>query len=142
MDDEKPPKSPESALPSASEEDRAPLVELYRDIAALTAVECGSGCKVPYNCCHPAFCKLAIAWAREKWGVTLEPTGHARLPLLGPQGCIAAPHLRPVCSVHACCVAEFGGKPGQPEWTARYHKLKNAILAIEDPEDQFLYHGA
>jgi hypothetical protein len=137
MKPETSPVSPESA----DELERAPLVGLYRDIAALTAVECGTDCKVPYNCCHPAFCQLAITWAKVKWGVTLEPTGHPKLPLLGPAGCIAEPHLRPVCSVHACCVAEFGGKPGHPDWTARYHALKNAILAIEDPEDQFLYHG-
>lgn len=134
------PMSESDPRPDPRPDPRQALIGLYRALADHTAVECATGCKVPFNCCHPAYCQMAIGWAQAKWGVALEPTGHPRLPLLGPQGCIAQPHLRPMCSVHACCMAELGEKPGHPQWTARYKELLAAIEAIENPKDQVAFH--
>jgi len=43
-----------------------------------------------------------MAFAEWRWGVELTPTGHPSLPLMGPEGCTAPPHLRPACSGHIC----------------------------------------
>ncbi|CAA6606449.1 hypothetical protein MTBLM1_90118 [Rhodospirillaceae bacterium LM-1] len=121
---------------------RERLIDLYRRMAEHTAQECAApsefGCKRAFACCHPAICFTVIAWAKEKWGVELAPTGHERLPLMGPDGCIAAPHLRPTCSVHACCMVEYGEKPGDPDWTRAYAELLAEIKEIEDPKDQLM----
>lgn len=118
-------------------QDRNLLIELYRKMAALTLPVCGT-CKNPYNCCHPAICLTVIAWAKEKWGVELAPTGHGRLPLMGPSGCIAPPHLRPVCAVHCCPMTEHGEMPDDPDWTREYAELLAEIREIEDPKDQIM----
>jgi hypothetical protein len=117
--------------------DRNLLIELYRRMAELTLPVCGT-CRTPYNCCHPAICLTVIDWAQSKWGVTLEPTGHERLPLMGPLGCIAEPHLRPVCAVHCCPMVEHGEKPGDMDWTRAYAELLAQIKEIEDPKEQIL----
>jgi len=116
---------------------RTPLIGLYREMADLTLKVCGT-CRVPYNCCHPAICLTVIDWARKMWGVELKHTGHPRLPLMGETGCIAEPHLRPVCSVHCCPMIEYGEKPGDPDWTRSYAELLAEIKEIEDPKDQIL----
>ncbi|MEC7109105.1 MAG: hypothetical protein VXX11_03775 [Planctomycetota bacterium] len=56
----------------------------------------------PYRCCHGWACDLAIAYADWKWGEQLHHTGHPELPLMGPSGCTAPPHLRPACAGHIC----------------------------------------
>lgn len=115
--------------------DRERLIDLYRQMAELTLPVCGT-CRTPYNCCHPAICLTVISWAKERWGVALEPTGHERLPLMGQAGCIAPPHLRPVCAVHCCPMVEHGEKPNDPDWTRAYAELLAEIKEIEDPKDQ------
>lgn len=117
--------------------ERERLIDLYRKMADLTRPVCAT-CRNPFNCCHPAICLTVIAWAKEKWGVELAPTGHPRLPLMGPDGCIAEPHLRPVCSVHCCPMVEHGEKPGDPDWTRDYAELLAEIKEIEDPKDQLM----
>ena len=67
---------------------------------------------------------MAIALAEWRWGVELTPTGHPDLPLMGPDGCTAPPHLRPACSGHLC--DETAQKMG-PE----YLELKAAISHTE-----------
>jgi hypothetical protein len=62
-----------------------------------------------------------------KEGVTLEPTGHPTLKFMGPSGCIVEPHLRPLCTLHVCSVNSVGFKPGAPEWSQKYHMLREAI---------------
>jgi hypothetical protein len=78
------------------------------------------------------YCEMAIKWAEKRWGVKLEPNG-SRLPLMGPNGCIAAPHLRPLCTVHQCHIANLGFKKDDPEWTEKYFRLRDAIERYEDP---------
>lgn len=54
----------------------------------------------------------------------LQETGHPRLPFMGSDGCIVAPHLRPICTVHTCDINSLGFKKGDPDWTKRYFALR------------------
>jgi hypothetical protein len=102
------------------------LKHLYKEMAELTQPECANNCRCPMTCCSPEYCDMALERARQL-GEVLEPTGHHRLPLMGPTGCVAAPHLRPNCTLHTCAVNNLGFKPGDPVWTKRYFKLRDAI---------------
>jgi len=110
---------------------RRRLIKLYAELAAVTTPECASACARPHSCCAPIYCQFAIEFAQANWGVALVPTGHGRLPLMGPAGCIAEPHLRPMCTAHTCAVSQFGGKPDDSTWTERYFALQEAIAEIE-----------
>ncbi|MFN4090301.1 MAG: hypothetical protein ACK4QW_14835 [Alphaproteobacteria bacterium] len=107
------------------------LVTLYAALAAHTEPECMAACPRPMTCCAARYCAIAIDFAAEHWDVDLEPTWHRTLPLMGPRGCVAEPHLRPICTAHTCAVCTFGEKPGDPAWTERYNDLRDAIAALE-----------
>lgn len=52
----------------------------------------------------------------------------------GPDGCTAAPHLRPICTMHTCDVNSMGFKvrpAPDPEWTKEYFKLRGQIEDLE-----------
>ena len=61
---------------------------------------------------------------------------------MGESGCTAAPHLRPLCTVHTCDIMGFGFKrapddtPAAAEearaWTKKYFELRNAISEQDD----------
>ena len=107
------------------------LIDLYARMAEHTRPECGAACSRPFGCCNEGQCEVTIAHAKEEWGVTLAPTGHATLPLMGKDGCAAAPHLRPLCTIHTCAISFMDLKPGDPEWTATYHQLRDQISDLE-----------
>jgi hypothetical protein len=91
----------------------------FRELAEHTAPKCGE-CRSPYQCCSTMQCELTAEFALETFGVTLERTDHPTLPFLGPQGCIVAPHMRPICSVHVC-----GQHLLQDDaWSDRYFELR------------------
>jgi len=122
-----------------STDDDDTIIELYRLMYEHTEPECSCSCNIPRSCCSPEYCQMAIEWAQDKWGVTLEPTDHEKLPLMGPKGCIAQPHHRPLCTLHTCDIAAFGYKmlpAPDPEWDARYWQLRSAI--DEQEEIRFL----
>lgn len=108
--------------------DSEKLKVLYQEIADLTLGLCREGCrpKARWSCCHATHCEEAIWWAKTRWDVTLEPTGHPKLPLLGPFGCIAKPHHRPVCAVHICDRLLVLSKDYE-----RYAALRHAISEAE-----------
>lgn len=93
----------------------------------LTAPECEKNCKLPHTCCSIEYCLITIDHAKKEWGVDLETTGNEKLPLMGPTGCTAAPHLRPICTVHTCDINNLGFKRGDPAWTEQYFKLRGKI---------------
>jgi len=109
---------------------RRRLVALYAELAAHTESECAA-CARPFSCCEARYCAFAIEFARDQWDVALPPTWHATLPLMGPDGCTAAPHLRPICTAHTCETNEHGCKRGDEAWTARYDALRARIGEIE-----------
>jgi hypothetical protein len=80
------------------------IEELYQRMADMTHERCDKGCRAEakWSCCSREYCEEAIRWAWKRWGVFLPETGHERLPLLGPDGCTAAPHFRPLCTLHIC----------------------------------------
>ena len=73
---------------------------------------------------------MAIEIAAEK-GVALTPTGHPELKLMGPNGCIAPPHLRPDCTLHVCSINSLGFDPKDPAFTKAYFKLRGALTVAE-----------
>lgn len=112
---------------------RRRLIALYADLGAHTEPECaGSRCAKPLSCCAPMYCDLAGDFAREHWGVRLEPGWHPTLPFMGPASCTVAPHLRPICTAHTCEVNEHGCKKGDEAWTNRYYDLIEEIGRIEE----------
>lgn len=118
-------------MPSHHEDLRARLVALYAELAALTEPECSGQCERPRTCCEERYCLIAIEFARQNWDVELQPTWHPVLPLMGDDGCTAAPHLRPVCSAHTCEVCTYGRKRGDEVWTRRYDELMRTIADVE-----------
>ena len=112
---------------------------LFREMADLTAPVCankdGRGCLVPHSCCDPMYCDLTQEYAASQ-GVALEPTGHPKLKFMGPSGCTVAPHLRPMCTLHVCCINSLGCKPGDPAFTQKYFKLREEIDAAMWAEGQ------
>lgn len=76
------------------------------------------------------YCDMAIEIAASR-GEPLTPTGHPTLPLMGTSGCVAAPHLRPLCTLHTCAIGSIGFKRGDPGWTRRYFALREKIEEME-----------
>ncbi len=124
------------------------LAGLYRKMAEHTGPLCGGPTcfknarpeEIPPNrCCSPEYCEMAIQWAEEIHGVKLDRTGHPTLPLMAVEpgkGCTAAPHLRPICTMHACCINSLGFHPDDPKWTDRYFRLRAQIERLETGEVQ------
>lgn len=111
------------------------LIKLYKDMADHTLPECKHSCRVPLSCCSPEYCEFTMDFASKR-GVELSPTGNPRLPLMGPSGCIAPPHLRPMCTFHTCDILAVGykkppddGSPGLEahQWTMKYFDLRSEI---------------
>lgn len=82
---------------------------LYQKIAEMTGASCASGkdeCAKfagrTYRCCDRKYCEEAARFAKEAYGVELQPTGNPDLPFMSERGCVAAPHLRPICAMHCC----------------------------------------
>ena len=115
---------------------RERLKALLAEIAAHTWSDCQESCTMHprYGCCHELFCRLAMRFSVRVWNVILEPTDHPKLPLMGPNGCVAPPHLRPTCAKHTCEANPTGNTGGnQPsEWLERYQRLFAEIEALED----------
>jgi len=108
---------------------RQELVVLYQQMADLTLPKCGQ-CMIPYNCCSPEYCEIAISFA-EKKGIELQRTGHPKLPLMGSHGCTAPPHLRGMCTMHVCSINSLGFDPKDPAWTEHYFELRDKIERLE-----------
>ena len=109
---------------------RSQLVDLYRQMAEMTAPEC-AGCRSPHSCCEAEYCLGAEEHAKARWGVEPKRTDHPKLPFMGESRCTLEPHLRPICTVHTCDVASIGCKRGDPEWTQKYFILREKIDVLE-----------
>jgi hypothetical protein len=113
---------------------RAAISRGYREMSELTKVKCG-GDKCPgvgnraYRCCDRMHCQMTIDHAYKDWGIRLPTTGH-QLPLMGPTGCTALPHLRPWCTLHQCQIQETGSTKDRG-WDAKYFRLRNKLTRLE-----------
>jgi len=118
------------------------LESLYEEMYQLTHDHCGCEDR-PFRCCSRDYCELAQKFAREFYGLELGGTGHI-IPFMGVEGCIVPPHLRPACTIHACCVtyADVSGWSEEPERTARYFVLRQQIIELarlESKLPEYLY---
>jgi hypothetical protein len=109
---------------------RQELVVLYQKMADHTQPECRFSCRIPLSCCSPEYCGMAIDYAKEEWGVELPTTDHPKLPLMGPKGCTAPPHFRPLCTRHVCSINSHGFKPGDGKWTDEYFTLLEQVEEV------------
>jgi len=107
------------------------LIKLYKTMYDMTEPECRLSCQCPQTCCSPEYCEYTIEYAKESWGVELQRTDHPKLPLMGPSGCTAAPHLRPNCTLHTCDINGLGYKRDDPDWTEKYFKVREEIEVLE-----------
>jgi hypothetical protein len=110
--------------PDEDEED--PRVQLYKQMADITRERCGA-CYHPKSCCDPVYCESAREHAREEWGVELPVTQHPKLSLMGPEGCVCPPHLRPICTVHVC----EKHLSRDPEFSEEYYEIREALNELE-----------
>lgn len=82
------------------------LETLYQELYELTRPHCDK-CRVPRSCCSAEYCRMAADYA-ESQGVRLIPIEGAAVPFLSESGCIVPPHLRPLCTRHACSMNSLG----------------------------------
>jgi hypothetical protein len=114
---------------------RAAISRGYREMSELTKVKCGGDkCRGvgnrAYRCCDRMHCQMTIDHAYKDWGISLPTTGH-QLPLMGPTGCTALPHLRPWCTLHQCEIQETGSTKDRG-WDAKYFRLRNKLIRLEE----------
>ena len=105
------------------------LIPLMQEVADFTRPECAR-CPEPFSCCEAMYCEIARYHAKEYWNVDLVDTGHATLPFMGEEGCVVAPHLRPMCTMHTCRFHREGTS-GDPEWDRKFVKLKDRVEQLE-----------
>ncbi len=112
------------------------LKVLFQEISELTSPTCDRGegeCTQfkdkKYRCCDIKYCELAKKFAKEKYGVELQPTGNPDLLYMGQLGCTVAPYLRPICSIHACttCYSAKANIDGDTGKTRLYFDLRKTI---------------
>ena len=113
---------------------RAAISRGYREMSELTKVKCG-GDKCPgvgnraYRCCDRVHREMTIDHAYKDWGIRSPTTGH-QLPLMGPTGCTALPHLRLWCTLHQRQIQETGSTKDRG-WDAKYFRLRNKLIRLE-----------
>lgn len=113
----------------------ADLVELYKEMQEMTSSVCENECELyresRYRCCERKYCEAARVFAKERYGLDLTETGHPELPFMGESGCTVAPHLRPICTVHACPISYSPASHlgHDPERTKAYFELRNELIA-------------
>lgn len=117
---------------------------MYAEVATLTNPTCTEGfreCSVykdkPNRCCERKYCEIAKNFAKEKYGIELEPTGHPELLFMGKQGCVVPPHLRPICAIHACSWSYGHNCLRNEAETKRYNELRKEILELSVQEDKY-----
>lgn len=102
------------------------LKDKYQEMADFTRPRCGA-CPVPNHCCAENYCESTREYARDEWSVTLIPIEGAKLPYLGPKGCIVSPYLRPICTVHVC----DGHLMKDATFAEKYEELREELNVME-----------
>ena len=107
------------------------MIQLYQKMYELTVKKCKQCAKGAGSCCHSMACDIVEKFAKVEYGITLLRTGHPKLKFMGSNGCIVAPHLRPICTVHTCKIVNYGCDFEDKPWTADYYELKGLIAQLE-----------
>jgi hypothetical protein len=103
------------------------LTQLYQEMSALTFAKCEKECMGhSFSCCSPEYCEMALRHASAT-GHPVPYTGHSRLPLMGERGCVVAPHLRRLCTIHICERILWG----DPVFAEKYFELREEIEELE-----------
>jgi hypothetical protein len=127
---------PSAMLPPIAQE-TPELIAAWKALADHTRAKCGTPhCRVipelrPHRCCDRQYCVMAKEYAKDRYGIELQPTGHPDLPFMGPNGCTVEPYLRPICSLHQCSINSMGVLRGDPSWTVEYFRLRETIDILE-----------
>jgi hypothetical protein len=111
------------------------LIQLYRDIAEHTRSACKRTCKFEGRCvdCSDLYGAQAEQFMLTFWKeIPPQHTGSDRCRFLGADGCILAPHFRPICSIHHCSINSLGFLPGDPGWTKRYFRIRERVDQMQD----------
>ena len=126
-------------MTKAEERIRKGLLDLYKKLAKHTREDCRLS-KPPcnYYCCESRWCETAIHYAKVRWGVEIRRTKHPRFLLLGPKGCTAAPHLRPICTLHICWIGTYQNGDKGKKWAKTYFKIRDNINTEEFRLDKIL----
>ena len=107
------------------------LKDIYQDMAVLTKTQCEIDCfKFRGNigsCCCEMYCDLAIKYALAQ-GTHLKPTDNSKLPLMGPDGCVAPPWTRIMCTLHVCDKSLF---QSDTKFSKAYFALREQIENYE-----------
>lgn len=110
------------------------LVELYKQMSDITYSLCkNEECwrVLKHSCCNLMYCLSTIDYAKNEWWIVLKKTQNSLLPLLWDNWCTAAPHLRPSCTKHVCCINKFWSKPWDNQWTQKYFTIRQEIDKLE-----------
>lgn len=114
------------------------LVVLYQRMSELTKPICLSGegeCArftTKNRCCARQHCDVAAKFAKDKYGIELQATGHPTIPFMGDHGCTVAPHLRPHCTMQLCSVSWADRSTATPA----YFILRGQILILARAEQK------
>lgn len=100
------------------------ILKLYKEMSELTAPLCEKKCRGPQKCCSSEYCEMTIEHAKLHYRIILGRTDHSSFPLMGPKGCTADPHLRPLCTVHVC---EYTLSSQSKELQDQYYALREEI---------------
>lgn len=106
---------------------------LYQKMSSITSPVCETEClqyrDKKYRCCEIKYCLLAAKFAKEKYGIELQPTGNKELLFMGERGCTVPPHLRPVCTIHVCPISysDISCIGGSESRTTQYFDLRKEI---------------
>lgn len=117
---------------------------IYREIASLTKPCCDGAagkdsCKriegyESTRCCDAHWCTFATVWANRVWNKGLvaarDPVSPDVPYLSKTQGCVVDPHLRPICTVHACVISSFGAFHDEARNT-KYWTLREELDQLE-----------
>ena len=105
--------------------DRTGFVDLCRRMADHTRSCCLETCRHLGACCSPEVCETTCHEA-SAWGLDLLPEENGLL--IDEDGlCKAPPHVRLLCTVHQCEIANFGAWKDHDVWTGLYYELRDAI---------------
>ena len=107
------------------------LIDAYQAMSEHTKNECAFGCKVPHSCCSPEYGVMAAKIMRMAKEPIPPDTGSKVCQFMSPTGCVVAPHFRPLCTLHVCCINSTGVKLSDLAWTERYFEIRAEIDALE-----------
>ncbi len=112
------------------------LESLYQEMYELTNNDCGCDYSKPYRCCEAQYCNIAKKFAKDKYSIELLPINN-EMPFMGALGCIVEPHLRPLCTMHACCITYKEGKFPDSNKTKEYFYLRDLILKTAKEQGKY-----